>query len=167
MDKSDFVGAIWNPESQAMGLERNPATHAFANRHINLCPSCEPSSNPWTNPGPSWTWSRVPWINCHRQSPMNDKAFVKVQVSSREVPGYQWGKKMSLDSSEMVRGTVWLYLHHLSPKVVKLRAMRYPLGPWSHPIEESESTWISTCFLRCMACSQRSSFLSCPIQSAE
>ena len=49
----------------------------------------------------------VPGKHCVRQSRMDKRALVEVQVSSREVPAHDWSKnKMSLDALERVRGRV-------------------------------------------------------------
>lgn len=54
--------------------------------------------------------------HCLRKSPTKTRAFVEVQVSSREVPAHHWLKKQKLDALKRIRGTVWLYLHHLSSR---------------------------------------------------
>lgn len=64
------------------------STHALGNK------ASRPQSQLWTLQQPmNQLWSLLamvqePLENCLRESPMDDRAFVKVQVFSREVPAH-------------------------------------------------------------------------------
>lgn len=85
----------------------------------------------------------APDEHCLRQSPMDERAFVEVQASSREVIAHWWKKKNPRwDTLERVRGTVWCYPYHPFPKVAELCAKIDLLSP----TRESERVWVSKKF---------------------
>ena len=63
----------------------------------------------------------VPWKIWFRWSPMDQRTFVEVQDSNREVAVPKKKKKnLRLDALERVRRTNWLRTHHVLPMVTQL-----------------------------------------------
>lgn len=135
MDKSAFVGAVGSSTiHQGTQKETHSPMCQACNRNRGLSPSCGPCNGPWANSSPtllqsrsSWkttSWTIHPWIGHLSGS-----------------PGFQHGSpstllgqnNMSLDALKRVRGTVWLYLHHSSPKVEELSVKRDLLSSWFLP----------------------------------
>lgn len=104
----------------------------------------------------------------HRQWPMDEGVFVKIQVSSREIPTHIWSKKiiLSLDALEKVRKTVWLYPCYPSPNTAYLNAKR-DLSPWILPWGKVREWEWALDFPSCARCCQKCPFLFCPIQRTE
>ena len=73
---------------------------------------------------------------------------------------------MSFHALKRVRGRVWHYLHHTSPKAAELRAKKYLPQPEIYPVESRMCEWAPG-FPSGVGCCQRGSFLSCPVQNTK
>lgn len=81
-----------------------------------------------------------------RQSHMEERIFVEVQVSRGNISAYQQSEKyvnMCLDTLESLTGTVWLHLHPSFPRVAQFSQER-PSQHMISTVGESESMWVSS-----------------------
>lgn len=80
-----------------------------------------------------------------RDHPRLDRHWECFQVSREKVAAdYLKKKKMSLDSLQISRGAIWLYMHHTSFKRTQLRGKRKRfLNLWFLPQDEYIYMWVS------------------------
>lgn len=81
----------------------------------------------------------APDEHCLRQSPMDERAFVEVQVSSRETPAHHWSKKIRLDTLERVGGMLD-FTHITPPPKQQSSVPKSPSQDMISHVRESEST---------------------------
>lgn len=100
IDKSAFAGAVPLPHHTPSDTERVFSTCALGNSQV---PAVDPAAackqtpaSPGHSPGTLGTLSQPVTTD--------EKAFVEVQVLSREVLEYHWRKKISLDTLERMKG---------------------------------------------------------------
>lgn len=125
-------------------LGKVPSTGALCNRHIDLqvgCGHCEPVAATLGH-GPEPMES-----NCLRQSSVDERAFVEVQVSSRETPAYHCSERKKniwvVYVGEGKRNSFTLPISHL-PQGGTAQGQERPSWPLISPTVISESMWVST-----------------------
>ena len=96
--------------------------------------------------------------------PLDKRAFMEVQVSSREVSAHHWNKKKKLRiwmHWRGVKGIVRLYLHQPCSKVAQLMAKKDLLSIWFLQWQRKGKAynWASS-FPSCVGCCQRGPFHS-------
>lgn len=78
-------------------------------------------------------------------------------------PVHHWGRrKIQAQTAKRVRGTVWLYPHHLSPQAAQLGAQGALGGLWPPARRENGSMGWAPSILGCAGHRHWGAFLSCP-----
>lgn len=139
-------------------LGRVLPTHASGNRHTDLSPRCGLSSDPC---------SRNPWKNCLRQSHMDDRAIVKVQVSSREVPAHHWSKKKNSKIGHIKDRKRNIFTWPLLCLSQGGIAQCQETTSWPMVFPNRENMWLNAWFPQLWRTLQRNQLLSHPSQIAE
>lgn len=104
------------------GLEGISLTHASSNRHTDLGPSCEPSSGPWLGSSLSLPQPRSLGEHCLGPSPTDEKLLWKSSSPAKKFQHAIGTKRKMFGCIREGKWTIWLYPHHLSPKVAQLSA---------------------------------------------
>lgn len=114
----------------------------------DLSPTCDPAIAHESALSPVSHGPGDPEERCLRRLLPEKRAFIEVQVS-RELLAHICSKKMCMCMhTHKVRGTIWLCLHHLSPKQHSSVPRNHLLSPWFLQQGESEGMWVSTWLLR-------------------
>ena len=143
-DKSFFVGVVGST-LYTKGPRRVSPTCAVGNRQTDLALAGDPAMAHESAPASLSCVPGAPGKHCLRQSPTEEKAFVEVQVSRKEVPAHQWNnnKKTQIWTHwRGLRGIVWLHPRYPSPKAAQLRPREILLAVISTG-GESDRLWVS------------------------